>query len=207
MLYNYLTVYGTVYETIHSLDDPDKFVDWTEDNFEYVKYNPRKDINRQGLSLTSLDGGVDGIPDLDSLFEYNAENNTNYDERDFKTFTPVCDYPELAECIEPIKDYIYRSHILKLGPGGFFPPHRDFRGMDINNFRIIIPLRNTNPPDLTFIVDNQIQHWNEGSLYFVDTAKMHYLFNSSFDPSYMIVLNVELNEATVNYIAQNTKHR
>ena len=47
--------------------DAPSFVAWTEENFEYVQYNPRKPINRYGLSVTSLDGGCSCIPDLDSL--------------------------------------------------------------------------------------------------------------------------------------------
>ena len=76
MLYNYLTVYGSMYETRHQLKNSHDFLSWTEENFEYVKYNPRKDINRYGLSITSLDGGLSGRIDLDSLYEYNKEHNT-----------------------------------------------------------------------------------------------------------------------------------
>lgn len=206
MLYTYLTAYGTVYETTHRLDNPERFVKWTEENFTYVRYNPRKDVKRYGLSLTSLHGELNGIPDLDSLLEYNRENNTSYREKDFKTFTPLYEYHDLQKCIGPIENYLFRSHILKLGPGGFFPPHRDFHGMNFDSFRIIIPLVNMNPPAFSFIVDNKIQHWNIGSLYFVDTAKMHYLFNASFSSSYMIVLNVELNNDTVNFVTKNMKH-
>jgi len=206
-LYNHLTVYGSVYETTHRLIDTDKFVDWTEEKFTYVKYNPRKDINRYGLSLTSLDGGTSGVPDLDSLYEYNQEHNIKYTERDFVTITPVYRYPSISKLLRPIKDEMFRSHIIKLGPGGFFPPHRDFKGMDIDSFRIIIPLKNMDPPEFTFIVDGTIQHWNTGSLYFVDTAKMHYLFNASLDSSYLLVVNVNLNENTVKFITNNLKHR
>ena len=205
-MYHYLSAYGTVYETNYKLNNPFNFVKWTEENFTYVKYNPRKEINRYGLSLTSLSGDLTGIPDLDSLYEYNKENNTCYTEKDFKTFTSVYDYEDLKKCISPIEKYLFRSHILKLGTGGFFPPHRDFHGMNFDSFRIIIPLANMNPPAFTFIIDEKMQHWNNGSLYFVDTAKMHYLFNASFSPSYMIVLNVELNEDTVNFITKNMKH-
>jgi len=205
MLYNYLSVYGTVYETTHRLKNTSKFVDWTEDNFEYVRYNPRKDINRFGLSLTSYDGGVTGVPDLDSLYQYNTENKTSYEEYDFKTFTPVYNYEDLRNVIRPIESYLFRSHILKLGSGGYFPPHRDYRGMDIDSFRIIIPLENMNPPSFTFIIDNQIQYWNDGSLYFVDTAKMHYLFNANSNPVYMVVLNVQLNETTIEFVTRNMK--
>ncbi len=205
MLYNYLTVYGSMYETKHTLKNSRKFLSWTEENFEYIKYNPRKDINRYGLSITSLDGGLSGRPDLDSLYEYNKENNTNYNERDFTKFTPVYEYEDLKNCIAPIEKDIFRSHILKLNPGGYFPPHRDFYGMDIDSFRIIIPLANMDPPNFTFVIEDKIQQWNMGSLYFVDTAKMHYLFNASFDPTYMIVFNVDLNENTINFITQNMK--
>jgi hypothetical protein len=206
-LYNYLTVYGSVYETTHKLNDTNKFVDWTEENFTYVKYNPRKSVNRYGLSLTSLDGNISGVPDLDSLYEYNKENKIKYTEQDFKTTTLVYKYPEITKILKPIKYDLFRSHIIKLESGGFFPPHRDFRGMNIDSFRIIIPLKNTKPPAFTFIVDGIVQHWNEGSLYFVDTAKMHYLFNASFDPVYMIVLNVNLNQTTVNFVTNHLQHR
>lgn len=205
-MYQYLSAYGKAYETVHKLVDPHRFVEWTEQNFSYVKYNPRKDIKRYGLSLTSLSGELDGIPDLDSLYEYNKENNTSYQERDFKTFTPVYDYKDLKKCIRPIEKYLFRSHVLKLGTGGFFPAHRDFYGMNFDSFRIIIPLMNMNPPEFTFIVDGEIQHWNYGSLYFVDTAKMHYLFNASFNPSYMLVLNVDLNEDTINFVTTKMRH-
>lgn len=207
MLYNHLTVYGTAYQTSHKIDNPKDFVKWSEENFTYVPYNPRTNINRYGLSITSLDGGLSGVPDLDSIYEYNKENNTRYKERDFTKFTPVYNNVSLQKCIDPIKQYIYRSHILKLGPGGFFPPHRDFHGLNIESFRIILPLKNMNPPDFTFIIDNQIQYWKEGFLYFVDTAKMHYLFNAGFDDIYMIVFNVDLNVETINFITNNMKHK
>ena len=206
-LYQYLTVYGSVYSTIHKLFDYEYYVDWTEKNFNYVKYNPRKKIDRLGLSLTSLDGQMNGIPDLDSLYEYNRENNTSYSERDFKTFTPAYEFETLKNIFSPIQNYIFRSHVLKINPGGFFPPHRDVRGMNFDNYRIIVPLQNMNPPYFNFIVDGQIQYWECGYLYFVDTAKSHYLFNSSFEPSYLIVFNVDLNTNTVKFITENLKVR
>ena len=70
-----LTAYGDQIELKPTIDSK-KFVRWTEDNFKYVRYNPRHDVNRWGLSITSLDGGLSGIPDLDSLHQYNIENNT-----------------------------------------------------------------------------------------------------------------------------------
>lgn len=206
-LYHYLNVYGTSYETKHKLPKPAEFVKWTEENFTYVRYNHRKNIQRYGLSITSLDGGVSGIPDLDSLLEYNKENNTRYREKDFKVFTPVSEYKPLKDLIEPIRNDIFRSHILKLESSGYFPPHRDFYGMEIDSFRLLIPLVNCNPPSLTFIIDDKVQQWIHGTVYFIDTAKMHYLFNASADPAYMIVLNVDLTENAINYVTKNLKYR
>lgn len=206
-LYHHLNVYGTVFETNHKLINPINFVKWSEEHFEYVRYNPRKDIKRYGLSITSLDGETSGIPDLDSLLEYNRENKTRYTEKDFKVFTPVYEYADFRNIIEPIKDDIFRSHILKLDPAGYFPPHRDYYGMEIDSFRLVIPLHNCNPPNLTFIVDDKIQQWSHGTVYFVDTAKMHYLFNASSQPSYMVVLNVDLTKNAINFVTQNLKYR
>ena len=90
-----LTAYGDQIELKPTIDGK-KFVSWTEDNFNYVRYNPRHDVNRWGLSITSLDGGLSGVPDLDSLHQYNIENNTSHAETDFDVVTPVYEqYNEL----------------------------------------------------------------------------------------------------------------
>jgi hypothetical protein len=202
-LYNYLSFYGDVVPTRHKMKNPDDFVSWTEKNFTYVRYNPRKNIDRYGLSITSLHGNLDGNPDLDSLLEYNKENKTSYRESDFVTKTPVYYYDELKQILDPIEKYLFRSHVLKINPGGFFPNHRDFYGMKVDSFRILIPLVGCNPPNFIFTIDDKTIHWNHGQMYFVNTAKMHYLFNASFDPTYMLVLNVALNIETIEFVTKN----
>jgi hypothetical protein len=206
-LYNHLTVFGSFYATKHKMEDTKNFVEWTEENYNYVKYNPRKNINREGLSITSLDGKLSGIPDLDSLLEYNSENNTMYREKDFRTPTPVYYWQSLKNLLDPIKDDIFRSHILKINSGGYFPPHRDFYGMRVDCFRIIIPLINCDPPHFTFLLEDKILSWTEGHMYFLDTAKMHYLFNTNSNPAYMIVLNVDLNKHSIDYIIENIRYQ
>ena len=69
-----LTQYGQLIE-LDITTDAEAMIAWANE-FDWVKYNPRKDINRWGLSITSLDGGITGVPDLDSLYEYNKENKT-----------------------------------------------------------------------------------------------------------------------------------
>jgi hypothetical protein len=206
-LYNYLTAYGSCYEIKKYMLDSKKFVNWTEENFSYVRYNPRKEIAREGLSITSLDGGLSGRPDLDSLLEYNIEHNTKYMERDFSVKTPVFEYPSLKAILEPIESHIFRSHVLKLNNAGYFPPHRDFYGMHIDSFRLIIPLMNCSPPLFTFMHEDKVIHWTEGRVYFLDTAKMHYLFNMHPKPVYMVVINVDLNVETVKYVTEDLRYQ
>ena len=61
-----------------------------------------------------------------------------------------------------------------------------------------MPLRNVNPPYFNFVLEDKMLHWEVGRLYFVDTLKMHYLFNSGFNDSYWLIVNVDLNPDTVN---------
>ena len=46
-----LCTYGDFIELDITLKDPKKIVQWTEENFTYVKYNPRKNINRPNFAL------------------------------------------------------------------------------------------------------------------------------------------------------------
>lgn len=192
-----LTQYGQLIE-LDITTDAEEMIAWANE-FDWVKYNPRKDINRWGLSITSLDGGITGVPDLDSLYEYNKENNTGYNEKDFNVPTPVLN-KQIEDVLAPWKDNYYRTHFLKFGPGGFFPPHRDWNYSSgrPDSFRLIMPLRNVNPPYFNFVLEDKTLHWEVGRLYFMDTLKMHYLFNSSFNDSYWLVVNVDLNPDTIN---------
>ena len=175
--------------------------------FEWLKYNPRKDINRYGLSVTSLDGQITGI-DLDSLYEYNNENNTTYSEASFKTFTDVynkCD--ETKKLIEPFKPWLWRTHYLNFRKGGYFPPHRDMRKIgEQQSFRILVPIKSCNPPNLYFTYEDKPLHFNMGNAYFVNTNKMHSIFSFS-NNAYMLVMNVECNEDTIKKVMELAKWR
>ena len=48
-----------------------------------------------------------------------------------------------------------------------------------------------------FVYEDKILNWEIGRLYFLDTAKMHYLFNPGFNDSYWIVVNVDVNDQTI----------
>ena len=198
MSYNSLLSFGDLIP-LKLKCDVKKLFDETEE-FVYLKYNPRKDIERYGLSITSLDGSLNGI-DLDSIKEYNKENNTEYDELSFNKFTQVYHTSsEIQKIVEPFKDHIGRSHILSLQEGGYFPPHRDLPVYveQQNSLRILVPLKGCNPPDMYFMYEDKPLHFEHGRAYFLNTNKSHNLF--SFKGSDMIVLNIKTNEEVYKII-------
>ena len=198
MSYNSLLSFGDLIP-LKLKCDVKKLFDETEE-FVYLKYNPRKDIERYGLSITSLDGSLNGI-DLDSIKEYNKENNTEYDELSFNKFTKVYHTSsEIQKIVEPFKNHIGRSHILSLQEGGYFPPHRDLPVYveQQNSLRILVPLNGCNPPDMYFMYEDKPLHFEHGRAYFLNTNKSHNLF--SFKGSDMIVLNIKTNEEVYKII-------
>tara|TARA_Y100001937_G_scaffold9963_1_gene12235 strand:+ start:1668 stop:2285 length:618 start_codon:yes stop_codon:yes gene_type:complete len=176
-------------------------------DFNYLQYNPRKDIKRYGLSITSLDGNMDGI-DLDSIKEYNKENNTEYDELSFQAFTSVYyESQEIQKITEPFLGHIGRSHILHLPEGGYFPPHRDLPVYveQQNSLRVLVPLKGCNPPDMYFMYEDKPLHFEHGRAYFLNTNKAHNLF--AFKDSYMIVLNIKTSEEVYQILGDNFQAR
>ena len=84
--YNNLLSFGDVL-SLNYLGNTSKILKEIKE-FEWKQYNPRHTINRYGLSVTSLDGKLNGI-DLDSMYQYNRIHNTKYNELSFKTPTEV----------------------------------------------------------------------------------------------------------------------
>jgi hypothetical protein len=157
----------------------------------WKQYNPRKGINRYGLSVTSLDGGYSGVPDLDSLLEYNKLNNTAHTETDFKVKTDIVEQiPNLQELVTELSPDLGRCHFLKLNAGGFFPPHRD-NGSSIpsKSFRIIVPLGNTGLKKWCWIHEGKILNLTPGKTYCINTTKEHSVFSFT-DNCCLLVLNV-----------------
>ena len=172
----------------------------------FKPYNPRKSgHNRFGLSITSQDGGFSGVPDLDSLSEYNKEKNTNLDENDFKEWTPFFETcKELKEMMTPFHKHIWRSHILRLNRGGFFPFHRDSVTLVPQSFRLLISF--AYPDNFVCLLENKRIFFNPGQLYFMNTQLMHSLFSYE-DKSDFAVFNIELCEESVKAVINNLKWR
>lgn len=156
-------------------------VDVDLDSLQWVQYNPRKAIGRWGASLTSLDGGMSGTPDLDSVYEFNQLKGTQYREVDFKVWTPQSKpFRFMGDLFE-----IGRSHIIRLDAGGYFPYHRD---ADKDTFRLLYCIRNCNPLNMVWIQDRMTLAFEDRRWYYINTKKSHAVF--SFQGCEFAVFNV-----------------
>lgn len=203
-LYSALLRFGNI-NKLNVKYNGDKFLnDICQFSDSWVQYNKAKSfINREGLSITSLDGGLSGIPDLDSIPEYNIANNTCITEADIFTPTDVYKYAEPYTSF--IKQHLLRAHVIRMLPGGFFPIHRDNNSINVEYFRLFVPIRNCNPPNMFFMFGDMHDTitFDHGTVYFINTSIQHLLFNPSMSTSYFIVLNVQINEESINAVLQH----
>lgn len=171
------------YEPFFSISLPAPIIE--SNSLNWVQYNPRKKIQRWGASLTSLDGSIQGVPDLDSLYEFNKENGTTYSEVDFKT--PTSQFKPFDFLTSHFD--LGRSHIIRLGTGGFFPYHRDF---DSHTFRLIYTISGCTENNLVWIQNNQVIKLADRNWYYINTKMIHSVF--SFFGSEFAVFNVIQNK-------------
>lgn len=167
------------------------------ENLNWHQYNPRKQIRRYGCSITSLNGDDDGIPDLDSLVEYNKIHGTSYIEEDFKNLTKHC---------KPFENFLSmfsvgRSHFLKLVDGGFFPWHRD----NGNCFRVIYTISGCTNDNLIWLLDDKILSLQDQKWYYVNTKKKHLVFSQN--QSVFAVFNIKTTPNNVNKLIKLFKIR
>ena len=199
-LYDSLARYGDVYSLKLSVNEIDLMNKLKLYKNEWVKYNPRKDIPRYGLSITSLDGGLSGIPDLDSVKEYNTKHNLDLDETNFNKKTEL--WPLVQDALAPFENYLGRTHFIRMERTGCFPPHRDQYSIDVNCFRLFIAIDGCNPPDNYFIIDEKIYHWEHGRVYFINTCKEHTVFTTGFQSTF-VVANIIISDESVNAVLKN----
>jgi len=168
---------------------------------KWSAYNPRKEINRQGLCVLNNTGITGPGPAIDSLHEYNKEHACWIKETDCNKPTELFhESKSLQTCLGDMLPWICRTHFLRLGPGGFFPVHRDHKYGVQDSFRIIVPIKNCNTPKFVFMIEDKILNWNYGSFYVINTTKAHTLFNASMDDSVWLVINAVLCKESIDFI-------
>jgi len=190
-LTNFITNFGQVIEfdfpqwdTMRTQEIIDKHPGW-------VRYQPHKPNNRYGLSVTSLNGGFSGEPDLYSLREWNMMNGTAYREADFTARTNVTEFiPELNPFLDFFGTSLGRVHFLRLDAGGFFPPHRDNGALvESPTFRILVPISNFGKNQMKWIQEEKPLFLEPGRTSFINTTRVHSVFSFT-DNCTMLVLNI-----------------
>ncbi len=177
----------------------------------FLHYNPNKpDIDRQGLSLTSLDGSMTGVPELTSLGEHNRAHGTRLTELSFQTVTPAYEaLTSLHHVMQPFAP-LGRCHILRLNAGGYFPPHRDEFTVNLRYspvaFRIIVPLINSDTDTLVFLLDDKRVHMEPGRAYYMNTFKSHAAFSFQ-NNSQLLVMSVPFNLTQIQNLFRTFSHR
>jgi len=191
-LSEFITHWGEVVELDFPKMDLHKVKELCDKHPGWVRYQEHKmPNNRWGLSVTSLDGGFSGKPDLYSLREWREMHGESFGEGDFTKRTNVCSFlPELDQFLNFWTPYLGRTHFLRLDKGGFFPPHRDNGAfIDAPTFRILVPIYNFGINDMKWIQDEKVLNLQLGATYFINTSRLHSLF-SFVDNCLMLVLNV-----------------
>ena len=193
MYYKDILQYGTKFSTT-LYESPEKILSELDTfSHEWKPYNPRKKVGREGLSVTSLDGGFSGIPDLDSIREYCIKHQVRLNEMSFSEPTEAA--PIFSRYMDPFHGYIGRSHVIRMDGGGYFPPHRDDRSIEPTSFRLLVPLKHCNPPQMWFMLDDKPIYFEHGRAYFINTCMEHTVF--ACYPCMFLVLNIAVNGRTV----------
>ena len=142
---------------------------------DWVRYNPKKPNNRWGLSVTSLDGGLSGIPDLTSLKDWELQTGEVLANHDITTPTRVWTESEhLSQMLEPWKQWITRCHFLRMDRGSFFPDHHDINKSDLSYDEVrLTAFIDCDEYNFKWIYDDKIVKCNPGSMWYFNANKRH----------------------------------
>jgi hypothetical protein len=177
---------------------------------QWVVYNKHKgSTGRWGLSITSLDGGMSGEPDLQSLYEYAQVSGQNISENQFNKPTEA--YHRLTSLHPLLRSFsggLGRCRIVRFDRGGFFPPHRDqsvsYQVPDY--FRIFVPLISTGENLLYFIYDDKKIFYEPGRAYLFNALKTHSVF-SFINGAHTFAMSLSLNQQNIKDVISRLEVR
>lgn len=203
-LTDFITHWGDVIDLDFPGFDCNKIKEVCDKHPGWKTYQPHKmPNNRFGLSVTSLDGGFSGDPDLMSLRECKKLTGRDYREIDFQARTNIVSFlPEIDVFLDFWGKNLGRTHFLRLDKGGYFPPHRDNGTIVLPpTFRILVPIHNFGTNDMKWVQENNVLKLEIGHVYFINTSKVHSLFSFT-DNCLMLVLNIVSDELILNKLVQ-----
>jgi hypothetical protein len=203
MIYNNLCLLGDNVKLKLQIDTHSILNKLQEFDAEWVPYNQKKDTvnNRYGLALTSHSGSVNDTEHLNS-FGY-AKRNLDIELREdnFNKYTEAMyQLTEIKDIVDLFPD-IGRVHILRVGKGGYFPPHRDFPQLNPEYVRLSCVFGKCKPENYCMLYDGRPFYQDPGFFYFNNYIKDHSLFSFS-DYVYVVILTVKMTEDTYNKIVK-----
>ena len=157
---------------------------------DWKRYNPKKTgNNRWGLSVTSYDGGLSGIPDLTSLLDYKEQTGIELHNHDIVEPTEVWKQSEeLTKLLAPWEKWVTRCHFLRLDKGGFFPDHYDINKHHFEYEEIrFVAFVNANEFDFKWFYDDSIFKGNSGELYYFNANKRHSVYSTADNMILLVV--------------------
>lgn len=173
----------------------------------WKRYNPKKlPNNRWGLSVTSIDGGLSGVPDLSSLLDYEKETGKTITNLDLNKPTNVWKQSEeLTKILEPWKQWVTRCHFLRMDKGSFFPDHYDINKHDPSYDEIrLTGFVNVNEYGLKWIYDydDKVIKCQNGSLWYFNANKRHCVFSTQ-DNMILLIICLKWDSDLLYYIMDN----
>jgi hypothetical protein len=181
----------------------EKDLDQFKDN--WCPYNVKKDTvnNRWGLPVTSHSGDVMDNYHLNSFGYMQRYHNLEMREENFREPTQVYRaLPEISKVVDMFKPDIGRVHFLKIGAGGFFPPHIDHVGAAPEYIRLITVFGKCKPENFVQLLNGKPTYFDPGYFYFANFQREHSVFSFT-DYVYSLILTVKLNQRTHDLILHN----
>ena len=171
----------------------------------WCPYNVKKDAhnNRWGLPVTSHTGDVMDNYHLNSFGYMQQYHNVEMKEENFAEPTQVYNaLPDIAKVVDMFRPDIGRVHFLKIGAGGFFPPHVDHIGACPEYIRLITVFGKCKPENFVQMIDGKAVYFDPGYFYFANFQREHSVFSFT-DHVYSLILTVKLNQRTHDLILRN----
>lgn len=172
--------------------DLQKFKDeiklWEDEWAPYLQREGQPN-NRYGLLLTGLEG--DEPRSGSSLPEaWERHGDKNILDIDFKHPTELYDS---LESIKPLLDYfspLGRTYLLRMGPGSFFPPHKDDIHISRKTFRIAGFLGGADAKNFIWTIDGQRVNITNGDIAYINTQKTHATAVWNSEWSYHLIMSI-----------------
>lgn len=205
MLFNSLANIGEYFKLKMFVNPSQLEKDLEQFSGNWCPYNQKKDThnNRWGLPITSHSGDVMDNYHLNSFGYMQKYHNVEMKEENFSKTTQVYDaLPQIQPVIDMFKPDIGRVHFLKIGEGGFFPPHVDHIGACPEYIRLIAVFGKCKPENFVQMLGGVPTYFDPGYFYFANFQREHSVFSFT-NYVYSMILTVKLNQRTHDLILKN----